>query len=275
MQTAVKQAIVAMRERYYEPITLNQIASQVFVSPFHFSRIFARDTGVTPGHYLTSIRLFEAKRKLLNSSLTVSDIVCAVGYSSVGTFTTRFTRAVGMTPTQYRLPEVEQLLIAVAPEYHHMPSLDALREAGKACLGVRPAVGGAINGTVHVPDELKPADILVGVFDSRIPQRGPVAYTALTWSGTAELTLNNVPEGDWWVIAFAQPSSSDGRDSQAYLATLQQPVSVTAGRVSPISLRMHKVVPTDPPIAITLASGDTSLGRRADLTGRRVLRAVA
>lgn len=274
MQTAVEQAILAMRERYYEPITLNEIAAEVFVSPFHFSRIFARDTGVTPGRYLTSIRLFEAKRMLLNSSLTVSDIVCSVGYSSVGTFTTRFTEAVGMTPTQYRAPEVGELLIAVAPEYQHLPSLDRLRVATKTCAAVRPASGGAITGTVHVPCELGSVDILVGVFDCRIPQRGPVAFTALSRSGTTEMTINNVPEGDWWVIVAAQPTAGGSRTSQAHLGVLHQPVSVTAGHVSRVGLRLRKVEPTDPPIAITLASTN-AVGQSARVSGRRVLRAVA
>jgi len=56
---------------------------RMFVSPFHFSRIFAKTVGLTPGRYLTALRLFEAKRLLLSTSLTVSDVVCSVGYSSV------------------------------------------------------------------------------------------------------------------------------------------------------------------------------------------------
>lgn len=275
MQTAVKQAILSMRERYYEPITLHEIAAEVFVSPFHFSRIFARDTGVTPGRYLTSIRLFEAKRMLLNSPMTVSDIVCSVGYSSVGTFTTRFTQAVGMTPTQYRAPEVEELLVAVAPEYHHLPSLEDLRRAGRTCVSVRPAMGGSIVGTVDVPDELKPADILIGVFDSRIPQRGPVAISALPRSGSSELAINNVPEGDWWVIAVAEPAATGARTPQIYMGNLQRSVSVTAGRVSRVALRMREVGPTDPPFAITLAAGVTTGGQRALDAQRAALRAAA
>ncbi len=275
MQTAVKQAILSMRERYYEPITLHEIAAEVFVSPFHFSRIFARDTGVTPGRYLTSVRMFEAKRMLLNSSLTVSDIVCSVGYSSVGTFTTRFTEAVGMTPTQYRSPEVEELLIAVAPEFHRLPSLQELRSVGKSCVGVRPAIGGSIVGSVDVPGELAPADVLIGVFDNRIPQRGPIAFTALPHSSGGDMAINNVPEGDWWVIAVAEPAAAGAHAPRIFLGDLRQPVSVTAGHVSRITLQMREVGPTDPPFAITLAAGTTTGGQRTGVPQRAVLRAVA
>src|SRR5439155_19448265 len=128
-------------ERYFEPITLSALAAEVYVSPFHFSRIFARATGVTPGRFLTAVRLFEAKRLLLTTSLTVSDIVCSVGYSSVGTFTSRFARAVGMTPTQYRDPEVGELLVASAPHFQRLPSLPALRDAGRNCTSLRVGTG--------------------------------------------------------------------------------------------------------------------------------------
>lgn len=260
MHTSVKQAILSMRERYYDPITLHEIASEVFVSPFHFSRIFARDTGVTPGRYLTSIRLFEAKRLLLTTSLTVSDIVCSVGYSSVGTFTTRFTQSVGMTPTQYRDPEVSDLLVAVSPDFHQLPSLEELRRAGKSCVAVRPAIGGAISGVLQLPPGIGPANVLVGVFADSIPQCGPVAFTALPNVGSTEIALNNVPAGEWTVIAAAERAGGRSAPGDVYIGRLRKPVSVTAGRVTRIAMRMRKVEPTDVPIAITLAATDTNSG---------------
>lgn len=274
MQTAVKQAIMSMRERYYDPITLHEIAAEVFVSPFHFSRMFARDTGVTPGRFLTSIRLFEAKRLLLTTSMTVSDIVCSVGYSSVGTFTTRFTQSVGMTPTQYRDPEVGALLVAVAPDFHQLPPLIELRRAGKSCVGLSPAIGGSIVATLQLPLEAAPANILVGVFGCRIPQNGPICYTAISKSGSAEATVSNVPAGEWTVIAAAEPVSGQ-EAGEMYIGTMRGPVTVATGHVSRMTLRMRKVTPLDPPIAITLASGSPSAGLRGRAQRRPALRAVA
>lgn len=275
MHASVKQAILAMRERYYDPITLHEIAAEVFVSPFHFSRIFARDTGVTPGRYLTSIRLFEAKRLLLTTSLTVSDIVCSVGYSSVGTFTTRFTQSVGMTPTQYRDPEVSDLLVAVSPDFRQVPSTEELRRAGRSPAGVRPASGGSIAGLLQVPPELAPANVLVGVFADSIPQCGPVAFATLPNVGSTELVLSNVPEGEWTVLAVAQRAGDGGEPGEVYIGRLRKRVTVTTGLVTRVALRMRVVEPTDPPIAITLATAGSTDEQENFATGQPPLRAIA
>ncbi|MFJ6195029.1 helix-turn-helix domain-containing protein [Micromonospora sp. NPDC092111] len=62
-----------MRARFYDRISFREIASEVLVGPFHFTRAFAQEAGLTPGRFLTSIRLFEAKRMLLTTSMTVSE----------------------------------------------------------------------------------------------------------------------------------------------------------------------------------------------------------
>ncbi|MBA0125334.1 helix-turn-helix transcriptional regulator [Haloechinothrix sp. YIM 98757] len=251
MQPAVKQAIASIRERYFEPITLNDLAAEVFVSPFHFSRVFSRETGVTPGRYLTAVRLFEAKRLLVMTSLTVSDVVCSVGYSSVGTFTSRFTRAVGMTPTQYRAPEVSELLLAVAPDFHRLPPSNVLSDFGRTCTGVDGDTGGSIVGAVELPGEVPAARVLIGVFADAIPQCGPVVYKSLRATDVTGFTLHGVPAGRWHVIAVAEHAS--GHDG-VYLGTAGEPIDVTAGSASSLHLRMRAVRTTDPPIAITLAS---------------------
>src|ERR1700749_3791292 len=146
MLMAVEKAISSINARYDRPITLNELAAEGDVSPF------PRITGVTPGRYRAALRLFEAKRLLLTTSLTVSDIVCSVGYSSVGTFTSRFTRAVGMTPTQYRDPAVADLLIALSPGFQRIPSFETMRAAGIDC--ARPQQdGGALVGQLEMPDD--------------------------------------------------------------------------------------------------------------------------
>jgi len=261
-----------MRARYFDPITIGQIASEVFVSPFHFSRVFAKTIGVTPGHYLTAVRLFEAKRLLLTTQLTVADVVCSVGYSSVGTFTSRFTRAVGMTPTQYRSPEVRRLLVATASDFHHVPSVAALRAADSRCVERVPGTG-TITGTIELPPAAVPATVLVGVFADRIPQCGPVAYTALTNTGSARLEIPNVPPGRWTVIAVSERTARRG--AEVHVGTLQQPVAVTPGGATRVALRMRDLHPTDPPIAITLASDIAPQRGSNDVTRRAALRVAA
>ncbi len=211
-QTAVRKAISSMCTRYFDPITLNEIASEVFVSPFHFSRIFAKTVGLTPGRYLTALRLFEAKRLLLSTSLTVSDVVCSVGYSSVGTFTNRFTKAVGMTPTQYRDPEVRDLLVALAPHYQRLPPADVLEDVGESETSVGPGEG-TITGRVALPHWAPPADTLVGAFAEEVPQSGPAAFTVLRGSQSPRFTIRGVPDGRWTVIAMAAHATPSGPGS--------------------------------------------------------------
>ncbi|WP_040405950.1 helix-turn-helix transcriptional regulator [Amycolatopsis nigrescens] len=274
LQPAVRQAISAMHARYFDSITLTEIAAEVFVSPFHFSRVFAKATGVTPGRYLTAIRLFEAKRLLLTTKLTVSDIVCSVGYSSVGTFTSRFTRAVGMTPTQYRDPEVDRLLLAVAPGFQRLPPLPVLRSLGKTCASPR-ADGGVITGRIEMPRAASPANVLVGVFAEAIPQCGPIAFTGQMDVGSTDFTIYGVPDGNWVVKAVAEHSAGTTAASFS-VGTVRHPVQVRAGGRSGIRLRMRAPHPTDPPIAITLASLPSPHSNRVLAQRRRAgLRAVA
>lgn len=269
LQPAIRQAIESMHERYGEPITLTELAAEVYVSPFHFSRIFARATGVTPGRYLTAVRLFEAKRLLLTTNLTVSDIVCGVGYSSVGTFTSRFTRAVGMTPTQYRDPEVGRLLVALAPRFRRLPPLWAVYQAGHHCASLR---GGAaeLGVRLDMPRGCAPAELLVCVFADVIPQSGPVAFAALGATGSADLVVPAVPDGTWNVLAVAEHAAGTP-GSYFSVGTTRHPVTVRAGEPAHVRLRLREPQPTDPPIAITLA------GRPGPATNRMTteLRGVA
>lgn len=264
MQKSVQQAISSMHSRYFDSMTLKEIASEVFVSPYHFSRIFSRAMGVTPGRYLAAIRLFEAKRLLLTTSLTVSDIVCSVGYNSVGTFTSRFTRAVGMSPTQYRDPGVSRLLVAASADFQRLPTLEAMHEALHGRGPAHPT-GSSITGTLELPLSAGPVNVLVGVFSSPIPQQAPVAYQALTCSETAELAIHGVPAGRWTVIALARPTGASAET--VLIGNIRQPLTVTAGNTATVNLRMRALEPTDPPLAFTLAS--PVIRPRSGHTGRR------
>lgn len=272
LQVAVRQVIASMHARYFDPITLTELASEVFVSPFHFSRVFAKATGVTPGRYLTAIRLFEAKRLLLTTALTVSDIVCSVGYSSVGTFTSRFTRAVGMTPTQYREPEVGQLLLALAPNFRRLPPLSTLRDLGRNCASS--TVGdGVLTGRIVMPEGAPPADVLIGVFAEAIPQCGPVAFTGKVSVRSADYEIRGVPDGDWVLMAVGEHSGGPAQ-SRFSTSMAPYPVQVRDGRAADLKVVMRAPLATDPPIAITLASPSSPFGNRVAVS-RPGLRAVA
>jgi AraC-like DNA-binding protein len=88
--------------RYREPLDVPALARAAHLSPSHFSREFRRTFGITPHQYLLTRRLERAAALLRHTERSVAWICAAVGLKSVGSFTTSFGRAYGMSPTDYR-----------------------------------------------------------------------------------------------------------------------------------------------------------------------------
>ena len=88
--------------RYREPLDVAQLARTARLSQAHFSREFRRAFGETPHQYLLTRRLERAAALLRNTDRSVADICFTVGLRSVGSFTTSFGRAYGLSPTGYR-----------------------------------------------------------------------------------------------------------------------------------------------------------------------------
>src|SRR2546428_9477860 len=99
---AVECAIQAMHTHLHELLTLEDLASVAYLSPSHFHRVFRRLIGIAPGAFLSALRFQAARRLLLTTPLSVTDICFEVGYSSIGSFTSRFTQRVGLSPRLLR-----------------------------------------------------------------------------------------------------------------------------------------------------------------------------
>jgi AraC-like DNA-binding protein len=90
-------------DREYErPLDVAAIARTALMSPAHFSRQFRAAYGETPYSYLMTRRIERAKALLRRGDVSVSEACWAVGRTSLGSFSTRFTELVGETPTAYR-----------------------------------------------------------------------------------------------------------------------------------------------------------------------------
>ena len=88
--------------RYFEPLTVAEMARAAGLSPAHFSREFKRAFGESPHQYLLTRRLERAAALLRNTDRPVTEICFAVGLSSLGSFTSSFRRVYGTTPLAYR-----------------------------------------------------------------------------------------------------------------------------------------------------------------------------
>lgn len=87
---------------YARPLDVDGIARAALMSPAHFSRRFRAAYGETPYAYLTTRRIEKAKALLRRDDISVTEVCMAVGCTSLGSFSARFTELVGETPTSYR-----------------------------------------------------------------------------------------------------------------------------------------------------------------------------
>jgi AraC-like DNA-binding protein len=88
--------------RYFEPLTVTDMAEAARLSPAHFSREFRRTFGEAPHQYLLTRRLERAAALLRDTDRPVTQICFDVGLTSVGSFTTSFRRVYGVAPLAYR-----------------------------------------------------------------------------------------------------------------------------------------------------------------------------
>ncbi|GAB4098114.1 helix-turn-helix transcriptional regulator [Sinomonas halotolerans] len=91
-----------MDREYARPLDVEALARGVHMSAGHFSRQFRRAYGESPYQYLMTRRIERAMALLRRGDLSVTEVCFAVGFSSLGTFSTRFAELVGVPPSMYR-----------------------------------------------------------------------------------------------------------------------------------------------------------------------------
>jgi AraC-like DNA-binding protein len=98
----LRRARDLMDREYARPLDVSALARAALMSPAHFSRQFRAAYGETPHAYLMTRRIERAKALLRLGQLSVTDVCLAVGFSSLGSFSARFTELTGESPTAYR-----------------------------------------------------------------------------------------------------------------------------------------------------------------------------
>jgi AraC-like DNA-binding protein len=87
---------------YQSQVLLEAAAREACLSPFHFHRLFRATFGETPHDFLTRRRMERARHLLASGEMTVTEVCMEVGYSSLGSFSTKFQSLAGRTPTEYQ-----------------------------------------------------------------------------------------------------------------------------------------------------------------------------
>jgi AraC-like DNA-binding protein len=135
----LRRARDLMDREYMRPLDVAAIARAALMSPAHFSRQFRAAYGETPHSYLMTRRIERAKALLRRGDMSVTEVCLAVGCTSLGSFSARFTELVGETPTAYRARDHSELVNVpgcVAKELTR-PSRTASRN-GEASAAKRP-----------------------------------------------------------------------------------------------------------------------------------------
>ncbi|WDZ83307.1 AraC family transcriptional regulator [Micromonospora cathayae] len=251
-EKAAERVITFMQGNLSEQLTVDDMARAALFSKFHFSRIFQRVTGISPGRFLSALRLQHAKKLLTSTSLSVADVSLRVGYASVGTFSSRFTRSVGLSPTTYRR------LGGFTP---YVPVEDSQAVVS------RPT--GAIRGTVVADPDLPMGRIFLGVFPQRIPEGRPVQCCIL--DGPGEFELDPVPTGVWHLLAHSVAADSDATGgSEVTYVSSYGPILMQRDNVMHVELPLKPMRIVDPPVLLALLDV-----RRSALERERERKSVA
>ena len=87
---------------YAEQVDVDSLAAVAGLSKYHFLPLFRATYGVTPGEYLSQRRIERAQDLLRATNLTVTEVCHAVGFSSLGSFSSRFRAVVGESPSDFQ-----------------------------------------------------------------------------------------------------------------------------------------------------------------------------
>ena len=99
---AIEVALQYMKAHYQEELTLEKVASTVYLHPVYFSQLFKQKTGSGFKEHLIQLRLEQAKKLLLDPKLKLADVAERIGYGDMRHFTQVFRKKYDMTPTEYR-----------------------------------------------------------------------------------------------------------------------------------------------------------------------------
>ena len=238
----IETVVAALRSDPAAPCPLSEMADMAGWSPFHFSRVFRAVVGVSPGAFHAALRIERAKHLLLTTDLPVTEVCFDVGYDGLGSFTSRFTRLVGVPPGRLRrLPELVAPVLASLPGAPEPRPPEPLLPAS----GIAGRIVGRAEGSM----------VFVGAFPDGIAQGLPIAGTVR--SGSGDYRLDPVPDGRYRLLAVALPTTVDPvaalLPAPALVGAAPSSVEVRRGRAErPVDVVLRPPLPTDGPVLVAL-----------------------
>jgi AraC family transcriptional regulator len=235
----VEDVVHLLRQAPEAALSLNDMADIAALSPSHFNRVFRSIVGIPPVAFQAALRLDLAKRLLLTTPLSVTEICFAVGYDSPGTFTARFSRSVGIPPRSVR----DVARAGRGPDRVVSPR------------PTRPPNGYGITGLIQGPDSFSGL-IVAGLFPTPVPQSRPGACTILSRPGPYRFPA--VPDGRWYLLAAGLPNPATSTEhlmlpSDVLVAVGKGPLVVRRGRVTgDLDVRLRPPHLFDPPVLTAL-----------------------
>ncbi|RAV20383.1 helix-turn-helix domain-containing protein [Paenibacillus contaminans] len=263
LYTEIDEVIDYIHRHIFDPLPLSRLAGHVSYSPYHFTRIFKERMGLSPLYYVSALRLQKAKDLLLQTNLSIRDIGLEIGQQSLGTFTTRFTERVGVTPSQFRNSKHQA--------DHLFRSLQQLNDWRTPHI-VSSQQHASIRGTVQATHPFN-GIILIGLFAKPIPEGMPIHGTLI--SGLGDFSFTGVKPGTYYLMATSVAWGMQAMDFLLPNTTLRtrskEPIIVKP--YTPVPHQQVMLYPPsadDPPILISLpALMNNFLNRVSPMTGKR------
>jgi len=239
---AILRVLPFMRERLTEEIDLRQLAEVAIMSPYHFLRTFRELTGVPPVRFLGVLRIEVAKRLLIETDESILDICQRVGYTSLGSFSTRFAEVVGLPPGRFR-----QLGQAF---YNDLP---ALMQVVSSC----PLAPGAPVLAASVERQHPDQVVFTGLFSTPIPQGRPMSCAVLLERDQRDFRVAAPRSGTAFLFAVAMDADTAPVDllvggSAVRAVGASGPLSFDQGPPQGQVLRLRSREPLDPPMLLAL-----------------------
>jgi AraC-like DNA-binding protein len=238
----VSKVVESIYSNFDEEFTVEDMARTAMFSKFHFTRLFRRVTGASPARFLAAVRIQEAKRLLVSSDLSVTEISHLVGYTSLGTFSMKFRGAVGASPSRYR----------ALGGYTRLSGVDSGRP-------VRQEDTAVVTGRVHIRhvDATRLGPIFIGLFPDRIPFGRPIRHTVVREPGP--FVIDAAPPGTWHVLAHSVSDDPDAvvrapvDEGTGFCVGAHGPRCITEGSwINAADLTLHPKRRIDPPVVLAL-----------------------